>query len=681
MARFTCVALLFIAVASRTLAAAPFMSIAIGDLALPGGLRVGGIEFSCGALAVVGAGVDCRDGALTVRESPLGRLRIPLTGRLAPDGDALATSDFAVLDGRLRLSLTRDRHGSRLRARLRGIDVALLHAVLQRHAPLDALNAHETDAGRLDLDLDCRLLGAVARPQIGDCTLKGTLDGLQMAGTNSAENARLRFDLAQQRADGLQHWRGELALESGALYLEPGLTLGDLTPGLLLDAQAGAIVATLTATRDADGRLSVQHCRLQHPGVAGFEFDGDATLLPTPGWRDAELHFSTTALDRFYAVYLQPLLLGSSLGGLTALGGLDVRLRVAHGRLTDLDIDCSMCSVDDEQQRFALRGLDGGLRLHAGSAPRASTLRWDSAAVYRIELGAGRIGWTSAHGNLQAVDWQDVPIFDGALHLDDMRLVDFGSPRARLVLAGRIEPVTLSRLTTAFGWPPLAGQLAGTIPSLTLSRRQVGVDGDLVIDVFGGQILLRDLRLTDLFTAVPLLRTDVEVRGIDLAQLTSTFAFGNIEGHLEGGIRDLWLEAWQPVSFDAWLATPVDDDLPHRISRQAVNNLSQIGAGTGGPLAQGWLGLIPSYSYGRLGLGCRLANGICHLRGVEAVPDGGFKLLTRGGWLPPWIEIRGAGEQVAWQTLLDGVAQIAQGGVEVEVNVGSAQARPLEPQP
>jgi hypothetical protein len=36
---------------------------------------------------------------------------------------------------------------------------------------------------------------------------------------------------------------------------------------------------------------------------------------------------------------------------------------------------------------------------------------------------------------------------------------------------------------------------------------------------------------------------------------------------------------------------------------------------------------------------------------------------------------------VAWQTLLDGVEQIAQGGVEVEVNVGRSATRPAEQPP
>ncbi|MGE3773075.1 MAG: hypothetical protein AB7I32_09135 [Gammaproteobacteria bacterium] len=658
------------------------LSLAIGKLVLPGGLSFSGISFECARLGVDGGMLACTDGALAVRDSPLGALRLPFTARSDGVDSKFSAPAFAFAGGRLGLTLEIERGVRRVRARLVQVELPALHAFAKSLLPGQALlAAHELTRGTLDLDLDCRLEHEGGALIVGDCAARGRIAALDLAGTNSAEGATLRFDLAQQRHARLRRWRGELALEAGALYLEPGFKLGELTPGLLLQVEDGPIVAEVIASRDAAGRLGIERCHLRHPGVAELAFDGDASLLPAPGWREARLRFSTAALARFYAVYLQPLLLGSSLGGLRAAGGLDVDLRVAAGRTAELDVDCRDCAFDDERGRFAVAGLDGGLRLHDGATPRVSTLSWRGASVYRIALGPGRIGWRSAHGTLEAVDWQDVTIYDGALHLDDMRLEDFGSARARLVLAGRIEPITLSKLTTSFGWVPLAGSITGTIPSLTISRGRIGVDGDLDIGVFGGHVVLANPSITDVFGAVPLLRTDVRLRGLDLAQLTSTFAFGNIEGHLEGEIADLRLEAWQAVSFDAFLATPEDDDVPHRISRQAVDNLSRIGAGTGGPLASGWLGLIPSYSFGRLGLGCRLANGICQLRGVEAVPGGGFKLLTRGGWLPPWIEIRGAGEQVAWQTLLDGVEQIAQGGVEVEVNVGRAGTRPAEQQP
>ena len=651
------------------------LSVSIGDLALPGDLRLQGLSLSCDHLVTDGAALVCGAAVLAIDNGPLGRLRVPLTARLQDGRYTLVASRFALAGGRLAASLEVAGATRHLQLSARDLDLTALQGLARRAQP--TLQAVDLGAGRLDLELDCTLDGT--RP--GDCHVSGRVRALDVAGASSAEAATVSFDLDQRHGKAGDDWRGRVVLEAGTLYLEPGVQIGTLTPGLLLKVEDGPIAADFVAARAADGGIRLSHGRLDHPGVAQIVFDGAATLTPAFGWQEASLDFSTTALARLYGIYLQPLLLGSSLGSLSAGGALDVSLRVKQGAITRLDVDCKACMLDDETQRFSIENLNGGLRLHAGTTALDSTLSWGSASVYRIALGAGRVDWASTRGQLQAVAWQDVSIFDGALHLDDMQLVDFGTTRMQLVIGGRLDPITLSNLTTSFGWPPLAGTVQGTLPRLTISRRRVSVDGDLEIGVFGGQIVLKDLRLTDFISAVPRLRTDVVVRDLDLGQLTSTFSFGNIEGHLGGEIRDLRLEAWQPVSFDAYLATPADDTLPHRISRQAVNNLSKLGAGTGGPLASGWLSLIPSYSFGELGLGCRLVNGVCHLRGVAGTPEGGFKLLTRGGLLPPWIEIRGAGDQIAWQTLLDGVAQIAQGDVEFEVNVGRQRARPKEQSP
>jgi hypothetical protein len=406
---------------------------------------------------------------------------------------------------------------------------------------------------------------------------------------------------------------------------------------------------------------------LRHPGVATLALEGAVDLAPAVAVRELTASLDSPALAALYTTWLQPLVLGTALGDLDVRGALALAAASRGGQLERLDFDCHACSVVDALGRFGIEGLEGGFRLHAGQTPRRSTLGWAAASIYRLPLGAGRIEWSSRGGALTAVDWLDLPILDGLLRLDAIEIVDPLGPAARLVLAGRLEPVTLAALTARYGWPPLAGRIAGTLPRLGFSRGLVTVDGDIGIEVFGGEVRVQDLAIEELFGPVPRLHANVSARGLDLSQLTATFSFGSIEGHLDGEIRDLELEAWQPVGFDAWFATPPDDDLPHRISRQAVSNLGRLGAGTSGPLASGWLGLIPSYSYGDLGLGCRLINGICHLRGLEELPDGGFRMLTPGGWLPPWIDIRGAGQQVAWQTLVEGMRRIGEGEMEFDV--------------
>jgi hypothetical protein len=644
------------------------LSVAIGDLELPGGIRLHATRLACPRITVDAAGLACADGEISIAGSPLGALRVPVGARYADGAYRLATQAFRFAGGSLRLTLELAGDAGRLQLALQDVELPRLIALAGAAQP--ALAALELTAGRANLELDCELVAR--RP--ANCRAKGLLKRVDAAGSSSAEQATVRFDLSRRRGADGQRWRGELVLAAGTLYVEPGILVGELTPGFLLRADGGPLVLAFDLARSDDGEVRLHHCRLQHPGIADFSFDGDAGLAPRFGLRAGEIAFSTPALAGLYTTWLQPLLLGSALGDLSAQGRLDVALRWRDDTLARLDVDCRDCAFADAQGRYAVNALNGGLRLHAGADELASSLSWGDASVYRIALGGGQVDWSSSRGRLAAVDWRDVAIFDGALRLDAVELVGLGSSDPELVLAGHIETVTLSQLTAAFGWPPLAGQLSGNLPRLTIARHRISVDGDLEIGVFGGQVLLRDLRLTDFLSAVPRLSTEVEVRGVELRQLTGTFSFGRIDGHLDGAIRDLQLEAWQPVAFDAYFATPADDDLPHRISRQAVNNLSKLGAGTGGPLASGWLSLIPSYSYGQLGLGCRLINGICHLRGVEALPDGGFRMLTRGGLLPPWIDIRSGSAQIAWQSLVDGMRQIAEGEVEIEVDVGRLRA-------
>jgi len=127
----------------------------------------------------------------------------------------------------------------------------------------------------------------------------------------------------------------------------------------------------------------------------------------------------------------------------------------------------------------------------------------------------------------------------------------------------------------------------------------------------------------------------------------------------------LRLENWQPDYFEAKFATLDNDDKPHRISQKALENLNELGGGLGGTLSRGFLRFLPSYSYGRLGIGCKLNNGICELSGVEDNGDS-FSILTKGGLLPPWVEVKGSGRAIKWDDLINGLKQIAAGKVAIE---------------
>jgi hypothetical protein len=82
-------------------------------------------------------------------------------------------------------------------------------------------------------------------------------------------------------------------------------------------------------------------------------------------------------------------------------------------------------------------------------------------------------------------------------------------------------------------------------------------------------------------------------------------------------------------------------------------------------MSRGFIRFFPVYSYGQIGLSCRLNNGICELGGVKETADG-FYLLTKGGLLPPWVEVKGTGRSIPWDDLIGGLKRIAQGELRIE---------------
>jgi hypothetical protein len=164
---------------------------------------------------------------------------------------------------------------------------------------------------------------------------------------------------------------------------------------------------------------------------------------------------------------------------------------------------------------------------------------------------------------------------------------------------------------------------------------------------------------------LPGLAADVRVADLDLEQLTQTFSFGRIAGRLEGHIHELRMLDWEPVAFDAWLGTPERQTGSNDISRQAVNRLTTIGGGSAtaaltGPLMR----LFNSFSYRRLGLGCRLRNNVCHLRGLGE--DEGSVVLLEGAGVPK-ITIRAFNRNIDWPQMVSNLVAISGDG---EVTIG-----------
>jgi len=217
-----------------------------------------------------------------------------------------------------------------------------------------------------------------------------------------------------------------------------------------------------------------------------------------------------------------------------------------------------------------------------------------------------------------------------------------------------LTPVSMQAFSKALGWVPLSGKLSGMIPRMRYEKGELTLGGVLLVQAFDGDITVRNLRIQRPFGLVPRLWADVRVDHVDLETLTRAFDFGRIEGRLNGEIDQLYMEAWQMVAFDAWFKTPDDDRSRHRISQRAVDTISNIGGGgIGGALSRGMLKFFEDFPYRRLGIRCRLENGVCHMGGVGD-PDAGMGYyLVQGRLLPPRLDVIGYAREVDWSSLLE----------------------------
>ena len=638
------------------------LEFSIDDIELSPLLRFRGISARCTMLAPSVNELRCNRATLLIKDSPLGLISIAAQVTWHSDSQrwVVAAKGAIGATSNINFHLDKSDYDTHVVIELDGFDLALLPKLMVPMPP--GLAEYDIDSGTLKINADCRVKNGADIA----CDVAGKLANLNVNGINVAENVKMDFGLAYANSDSRTELDFSMSLQDGAIYLEPGFTLGGINPGFFITATDLPIDITAQIVMAPD-EIRVLSAHVSHPGVVEMRFVGDLTLLPSLYWKDLDFSLHAPDVKDLYAIYMQPIALNTAFSELETAGGVSVNVIGADDVIDRLGLRFDKVYIDDDTGRFSLYGLDGDIELHAGDEIRESHLDWIGGAIYRIEIGPGRIDWESTARNLKIASWKDVTIFDGEFRIDSLEITDFSTADTKIALSGSLSPITLSALTSAFGWMPLSGKLAGTIPRLTYAGDRLEMDGDLHVNVFDGDIIIRDLQVDELFSTLPVLAANINLSQLNLEELTRTISFGNISGRVDGKIAGLELQAWRPIHFDAAIFTPADDDSPHRISRQAVDNLGRLGAGTGGALSQGWLGLIPNYSYGRLGLRCRLINGHCLMGGIEDASDGGFFILTRGGILPPWISIKGSGRRIKWQTLVDGIKQISAGNWELDV--------------
>jgi hypothetical protein len=102
-----------------------------------------------------------------------------------------------------------------------------------------------------------------------------------------------------------------------------------------------------------------------------------------------------------------------------------------------------------------------------------------------------------------------------------------------------------------------------------------------------------------------------------------------------------------------------------RISQRAVQNISSVGDASFVTTLQGQLiGLFDDFGYRRIGIACRLHNGVCAMAGLEAAAGSGsdsrgFTIVEGAGI--PRLNVVGFNRQVDWPTLVERLQAVGSG--------------------
>jgi hypothetical protein len=525
---------------------------------------------------------------------------------------------------------------------------------------------HKFTSGAVDLSI-------VAKGRddlVNEFSIEGQLSNLGLDGNNVFEEVSAAISIAGNllNKQNSENWKFvfDTSIQQGAMYVVPGFKVLEDTPGFYLEIDNKPVVLhTVLQWDNTLNQLGVSELSFDHPATLIADINNAIINLNDFALDKIELAVSIPNLANAFSVYVQPLSLQTNFSDVEIAGAVDFQLGYAENEIRQFAIDLKDFFIDDTKSRFSISGASTDIRLAEGKVPITSNLSWDGMSLYRLDLGPGDIQFESTGNQIKVVKWQNVEILDGELLIDHFSLKNLGTSDFELNLNGLLTPISMQAFTQAVGWPLLSGKLSSVVSGLKYHNNRLELDGDIAFRVFDGDITLRELQIDEVFSEFSILNADIEISGLDLELLSDTFSFGKIEGSLNGKMGKLKLENWQPVYFEAEFASPDNDDRPHRISQKALENLNQIGGGLSGTLSNSFLKFLPSYSYGQIGIGCRLFNGICELGGVKKTVDG-FYILTRGGLFPPWVEVKGTGRSIKWDDLIGGLKQIAEGEVSFE---------------
>lgn len=467
------------------------------------------------------------------------------------------------------------------------------------------------------------------------------------SGLHAADKLGMQVRLAAQRQGASWTYRASLDWNAGEVYWQPLYLQG-----------AGH---TLSADGVIDERqISVARGEARLAGIG--ELHGSAIWDRHSNRMDrADLTSGALEASQLYSQVMKPFFFGTALGELRVEGKTELTARWRDGHVQSVEAGLRGLSFEDLNRRFAVFDANGRIPWHRSEDTKVE-LEMKGGELLRVPFGRVKLPLTM-RGMRFRLGTVEIPLLDGTLTMRDFAM-ERPQEGWRWTFRGGLSPISMERFTQAVGLPTMHGTVSAEIPRVSYGRSTLEVDGALLFQVFDGTMMANNVKLIEPFGKAPRLAADIEARNIDLGLLTRAFSFGSITGRIDAAIDGLELANWRPVKFDAKLESSAGD-YRRKISQRAVQNITALGGAGAAAAIQGtFLRFFDQFGYERLGLSCRLENGVCKMGGIEDVAQG--YVIVKGGGIPA-LSVLGYNRAVDWNELVDRLKRVIQNNVRMIV--------------
>ncbi len=451
-------------------------------------------------------------------------------------------------------------------------------------------------------------------------------------GLHAGEKLTGKVILAAQKQADTWHWSGIFNWTEGELYWEP-FYFGKANNNFAI---GGTFIAPILHITDAS-------LQMNEIGTmsASAKINTQTTVV-----EDVKVVAKDVDFAGLYALVLKPMVEKSAFGNLKVSGKADWQFDAKNLQPSSFELNLKDANINDLNGKFALSDINAHIPWNYDT-PQTVTLAYSRGHMLNIPLGNTRL---QAELNRYSVTAPSLvfPVLDGVIKVEDVSAA-YLDQQWVWHLKMQLEPISMNTFSKALSWPEMQGKIDGQVPLITYAAKQLNMDGKMQFNMFNGSVMMDSLRIDDPLGTAPKLYANLQMRNIDLGDLTRTYNFGAIEGKLEGEVKNLQLENWKPVRMDARIQT-ADGKHLKKISQRAVENITALGGeGTAAALQRTFLRFFKEFNYEKIGLSCQLRGDVCKMGGVESTPTGYIIVKGKGA---PSVNVNGFTEYVSLSDLI-----------------------------